>query len=317
MNVYYDINNLPKWENAVVTIGTFDGVHCGHQAIIETLKKEAKKINGTTVIITFSQHPRSIVQQSSPITLLSTEEEKIQLLEKNGIDHLVVIPFDEKFAQQTAEEYIHHFLYEKITPTCIIIGYDHKFGKDRTGNYSLLEKYGKTLGFCVKEIDKQLIESTIVSSTKIREAISQSNIAFANTLLGYAFSFQGTVVKGNQLGRTLGYPTANIEVANKQKLIPSNGIYVVTASILEDNTKQQWKGMMSIGIRPTINGKDRVIEVNIFDFDRDIYGKTVRVSVLEYMRAEVKFESLDALVSQLHKDKVNTLTYFEQRTFGT
>ncbi|MGI8950354.1 MAG: bifunctional riboflavin kinase/FAD synthetase [Chitinophagaceae bacterium] len=308
MQVHYDLNLLPKFENAVITIGSFDGVHVGHQKIIAQLKKEAKKINGETVIITFHPHPRKIVHQNLPLQLLTTLPEKIELLEAKKIDHLVIIPFNENFSNQTPEEYIQHFLFEKFHPHTVIIGYDHRFGKDRKGDYHLLEDCGKTLGFEVKEIPEQVLNEVIISSTRIREALLQSDIETANKFLGYDYFFEGKVVEGNKLGRELGYPTANILVEDAEKLIPANGVYALKAEVnRQPSTFNVFQGMMSIGIRPTIGGTPRTIEVNIFDFDKNIYNETLRVYVKYFLRDEIKFDGLDALKNQLAKDKEETI----------
>jgi riboflavin kinase/FMN adenylyltransferase len=314
MKVYYSIDTIPAFEKAVVTIGTFDGVHTGHKRILEQLKQEANRIGGETVIITFHPHPRKVIITGQPaIHLINTIDEKIELLEKNGIHHLVIVPFTDEFSRQTPEEYIEQFLVQKFHPHTVIIGYDHRFGKNRTGDYKLLEQYSARLGFNLREIPAHLINDNTVSSTRIREAVLKGNIDTANTLLGYDFFFEGTVVDGNKLGRTLGYPTANLRIENEEKLIPGDGIYAVQADIrgrkpeAGGQTAHVLSGMMSIGIRPTIGGTDRVIEVNIFDFNEDIYGATLRVYVKKYLRSEVKFNSLEALKDQLAKDKEDTL----------
>ena len=303
MQVHTDIQNLPVFRNAVVTIGTFDGVHSGHQQIIAQLKQEAVLLGGETVIITFHPHPRKIVTHKN-IFILNTLREKTELLEDKGIDHLVVVPFDEKFSQQTAEEYVDHFLFQKFHPHTVIIGYDHRFGKGRQGDYHLLEDYGKKLGFIVKEIPEHVLNSVTVSSTRIREALLNSDIKTANNYLGYDYFFEGTVIEGNKLGRTLGFPTANLEIEAPEKLIPGNGVYAVIAAIAQST----YKAMMNIGVRPTVDGTKRVIEVNIFDFNEDIYGKTIRVYVKHYLRGETKFNGLDELKNQLSKDKESALS---------
>jgi riboflavin kinase/FMN adenylyltransferase len=306
MKVYISTETIPAFKKAVVTIGTFDGVHTGHKSILEQLKREAARIGGETVIITFHPHPRKVIVSGQPaIHLINTIDEKIELLEKNGIDHLVVVPFTDDFSQQSPEEYIEKFLVEKFHPHTVIIGYDHRFGKNRLGDYKLLEEYSARLGFNLMEIPAHVINDNTVSSTRIREAVLHGNTDVANTLLGYDFFFEGTVVDGNKLGRTLGYPTANLQIENAEKLVPGNGIYAVELEIKD--RPGRLKGMMSIGIRPTIGGTDRVIEVNIFDFNEDIYGATVRVYIRKYLRSEVKFNGLDALVEQLGKDKEDTL----------
>jgi riboflavin kinase/FMN adenylyltransferase len=325
MQVHHSINKLPVFTNAVLTIGTFDGVHLGHQQIIKQLKEEAVKINGETVIITFHPHPRKIVAAGKPIYLLTTLNEKIILLDEFGIDHLVVVPFDETFSNQTPEEYVQHFLYEKFHPHTLIIGYDHRFGKNRKGDYHLLENMGKQLGFAVKEIPEQVINEVTVSSTRIRESLLKADLQTANSYLGYNYFFEGMVVDGNKLGRTLGYPTANIIIHDENKLVPANGIYVAEAEIIGQqstvNSQQssgskpeaqssKLKGMMSIGVRPTVDGKNRTIEMNIFDFEKDIYGCTMKVFVCAYLRPELKFNSLDELKLQIDKDKEESLKYF-------
>ena len=326
MKVYFSTETIPAFKKAVVTIGTFDGVHTGHKSILEQLKREAARIGGETVIITFHPHPRKVIVSGQPaIHLINTIDEKIELLEKNGIDHLVVVPFTDDFSQQSPEEYIEKFLVEKFHPHTVIIGYDHRFGKNRLGDYKLLEEYSARLGFNLMEIPAHVINDNTVSSTRIREAVLHGNTDVANTLLGYDFFFEGTVVDGNKLGRTLGYPTANLRIENAEKLVPGNGIYAVELEIRNRKADTatgtqrpdvyspaiidhpRLKGMMSIGIRPTIGGTDRVIEVNIFDFNEDIYGATVRVYIKKYLRSEVKFNGLDALVEQLGKDKEDTL----------
>lgn len=301
MHVHTDINLLPRFRNAVVTIGTFDGVHKGHQQIIEQLKKEASVIHGETVIITFHPHPRTVVPGRNSVSVLTTPTEKTELLEKMGIDHLVIIPFDLNFSQQSATTFIRDFLVEKFHPHTVIIGYDHRFGKGREGDYHLMEKMGMELGFTVKEIPEQVLNDVTVSSTKIREALLKDEIAIANNYLGHTYFFEGKVVAGKKLGRELGFPTANIEIATKEKLIPGNGIYVVEVQLAGQSNLL--KGMMSIGIRPTIGSTPRTIEVHIFNFDEDIYGKTIRVFVKYFLRIEIKFPGLDALKAQMKMDE--------------
>jgi riboflavin kinase / FMN adenylyltransferase len=309
MQVHRDIENLPQFRNAVVTIGTFDGVHMGHRQIIDKLKTEAKTIHGETVIITFHPHPRKIVSSTIlGIRLINTLDEKIELLKKLGIDHLVVVPFTDAFANQPAEEYVKNFLIRKFHPHTIIIGYDHRFGKERKGDYLLLEKMASEYSYNLKEIPKHVLDEISISSTKIREALLEGRIGVADKLLGYEFFFSGTVIHGDKLGRKLGYPTANLKVMDEEKIIPGNGIYAV---YVEPETQltgnSRYKGMMSIGFRPTVDGKKRVIEVNIFDFDSTIYDQTLKVYVKKYLREEIKFDGLDELVKQIDKDKVESL----------
>jgi riboflavin kinase/FMN adenylyltransferase len=294
---------LPAFSKAVVTIGTFDGVHIGHRHIIDQLKQRAAAVKGETVIITFDPHPRSVISpEKAQISLLNTLPERIRLLNEAGVDHLVVVPFDQAFAAMSAEGYVKDFLVRYFNPHTVVIGYDHHFGKGRAGNYTLLHQYGIELGFAVEQIPEQVIRETVISSTRIREALQQNDITTANALLGYAYFLEGEVVKGNQLGRTIGYPTANIKVEDEHKLTPGNGVYAVTA-VLTDEPDTRYKGMMNIGVRPTVDGTRSVTEVNLFDFDRDIYGKTLRVQLHHHLRQEVRFAGLDALKAQLGADK--------------
>ena len=322
MQVHRDIDNLPIFHYAVVTIGTFDGVHVGHRQIINKLKVEAIKINGESVIITFHPHPRKVISSAIlGVRLINTLDEKIEVLSGLGIDHLVIVPFTDAFANQPAEDYIRNFLFEKFHPETVIIGYDHRFGRERLGDYKLMEKMAPQFGFKIKEIPKHILDEIAISSTNIREAVLHNDIEMANKLLGYTFFFEGEVVHGNKLGRQLGYPTANLKVHDPEKIIPGDGIYAVYASIKQEPLSEeiltevnslpigdvQYKGMMSIGFRPTVDGKKRVIEVNVFDFNRDIYGKTMRVYVKKFLRAEVKFNTLEELVKQIDQDKIASL----------
>lgn len=321
MQVHRDINNLPLFKNAVITIGTFDGVHTGHLQIINQLKKEAEQVDGETVIITFHPHPRMIISKTdgskTAIKLLNTLTEKIELLQKQNIDHLVIVPFTLEFSEQSAEEYIQHFLVEKFHPHSIIIGYDHRFGNKRQGDYKLLEAFQSTFNYKVKEIPEHVLHHIIISSTKIRHALEEKDINTANEYLGYTYFFEGKVIEGDKLGRKLGYPTANIKVADENKLIPANGVYAVELEINKIPGGKDFvnptsyiphlKGMMNIGIRPTVGGLKEVIEVNIFDFDQSIYNQEIRVYVKYFLRNEVKFDSLEALKNQLALDKLNAL----------
>jgi len=308
MQVHSDVSHLPTFRNAVITIGTFDGVHMGHKQILEQLTTEAAKVNGETVIITFHPHPRKIVGDTSGVQLLTTLDEKITLLQQAGISHLVIVPFNDAFANQAAEEYVTDFLYKKFNPGIFIIGYDHRFGKGRKGDYQLLERMGQQLGFEVKEIPQQVLHEIGISSTRIRKALLHSDITTANSFLGYPYFFSGTVIKGDQLGRTIGYPTANLQIANEEKLVPGDGVYAVTVE-QEDHTLL--KGMMYIGSRPVVNGKRRVIEVNIFDFDADIYDQQLLIRVHHFIRGDMHFSGLDALKVQLAEDKKQTLSLLQ------
>jgi riboflavin kinase / FMN adenylyltransferase len=304
MQVHRNIEALPVFRNAIITIGTFDGVHMGHRQIIQRLKEEAAAVNGETVIITFHPHPRKVVSSTIlGVRLINTLKERTELLEKAGIDHLVIVPFTDVFANQTAEEYVENFLLEKFKPHTIIIGYDHRFGRDRSGNYRLLEERSKAGGYTIREISKHILDQVAISSTNIREAILHSDIETANKLLGYPFFFEGEVVHGDKLGRQLGYPTANLKSTDDEKIVLGNGIYAVYTDV----EGVQYKGMMSIGFRPTVDGKKRVVEVNIFDFNKEIYGAVIRVHVKKHLRSEAKFDSLEALVKQIDQDKIESL----------
>jgi riboflavin kinase/FMN adenylyltransferase len=306
IQVHKDLGQLPAFKKAVVTIGTFDGVHSGHRQIIKLLKQEAASIGGETVIITFHPHPRKIVYKGqSNIKTINTLDEKIELLNEIGIEHLAVAAFTDEFANQSAEEYVENFLVKKFHPETIIIGYDHKFGRNRSGDYSLLEKMGEKYNYRVKEIPEHVLNEITISSTKIREALIKSDIDTANNFLGYKYFFEGKVVEGKKIGRTIGYPTANLFIEDEEKLVPGNGIYAVELKVGE--TAELLKGMMSIGMNPTVNGTKRTIEVNIFDFDRNVYGQKMRVYVTAYLRDEVKYNGLDELKEQLAMDKVNAL----------
>jgi riboflavin kinase/FMN adenylyltransferase len=308
MKVHYDLTSLPQFKDAIVTMGAFDGVHKGHQQIIQRMKLLAKQVEGETIIITFHPHPRKVISSvPGEIKQLSNIKERIQLLEAAGIDHLVIINFDYKFSNLSAAEYIEDFLYQYFKPNTVIVGYDHHFGKGRNGDIELLKTMGARLHFKVEEINEQLVQNEIISSTLIRNYISEHEIKKANDLLGYAYCFEGFVVRGNQLGRTIGYPTANLHINDEEKLIPANGVYAV--KVKGDCTNHAIvEGMMNIGIRPTVDGQKKVIEVHIFNFDQDIYEQYITVLVYEFIRGEVKFDGLDALKNQLHQDKITATT---------
>ncbi|RYD72515.1 MAG: bifunctional riboflavin kinase/FAD synthetase [Sphingobacteriales bacterium] len=309
MHIHTDINNLPHFKNAVITIGTFDGVHKGHQQIIGQLLKEAGNIDGTAVLITFYPHPKQVVStNNNPLYIINTAEEKYNLLHEKGIEHIVVVPFDKSFAEQSALVYIENFLVQKFSPHTIIIGYDHRFGNNREGGYQLLEKEAEKYGFVVKEIPEHILKDVTISSTKIRTALLSGDIDTAADYLGYPYFFSGKVVQGNQLGRTIGYPTANLQIENEEKLIPANGVYAVGVAV--EGRTELYKGMMNIGVRPTVDGTKRVIEVNIFDFDEMIYGQKLVITLQKHLRNEVKFNGLDELKAQLAKDKEHALASF-------
>ena len=306
MTVHHNLQELPAFKNAVITTGAFDGVHIGHQEIISRMKQIALDIKGETVIVTFHPHPRKVISSiPGEIKQLTSLEERISLLEQSDIDHLVVVNFDYAFSNLTADEYVKSFLFDHFHPHTILVGYDHRFGKGRNGNFELLQKFGTDLGFKVEQIHEKIMGDEIVSSTHIRNYILEQKIEKANALLGYPYLFDGFVVRGNQIGRTIGYPTANLHINNEEKIIPSNGVYAVKVKgkCLGDTI---YNGMMNIGIRPTVDGQKKVIEVHILDFDQDIYEQNLTVMVYEYIRGEVKFDGLEALKAQLAKDKITT-----------
>lgn len=311
MKVYTNIEALPPFKNAVITIGTFDGVHQGHLQIIRQLIKEADKVQGEPVLITFHPHPKQVVDSvKKPLFLLNTPEEKIELLHFAGINNIVIVPFTRDFAEQPPGNYIKDFLVDKFHPHTIIIGYDHRFGKDRAGDYHLLEDEAINFNFKVTEIPEHVLQDVTISSTKIREALLSGDIETANIFLGYNYFLSGTVVDGNKLGKTIGYPTANLQITDEEKLIPSNGVYAVEVTV--EGFPGKYTGMMNIGIRPTVDGTNRVIEVNIFDFDETIYGKMVKVIFKSKLRDEIKFSGLDALKEQLARDKVAAIKSFSK-----
>lgn len=308
MKVFSDIDHLPGFKNAVVTIGTFDGVHLGHQKIIAQLKSEAERVAGETVIITFNPHPRKIIlNKPEQIQLITTIEERIELLWSKGIDNLVIVPFTKGFSELEPEKYVEDFLFERFKPAVVIIGYDHRFGKDRRGDYRLMEEYSKRGWFELKEISQQLINHNTVSSTLIRQSLSEGNVSQATSLLGHDFFFEGVVMRGDQRGRTIGYPTANLQVLSADKIIPANGVYAVEVEVKMERSGRRRKGMMNIGVRPTVDGTTKTIEVHIFDYSADIYGTVLRVYVKEFVRNEQKFTSLDELKAQLATDREQVL----------
>jgi riboflavin kinase/FMN adenylyltransferase len=300
MNAYTDIKSLPVFTKAVITTGSFDGVHVGHEKIISQLISEAKRIGGTPVLITFYPHPKQIVQiKDKPLFVLNTPEEKYGLLQKIGIENIVVVPFDKEFSQLTAREYIEDFLVKNFNPSLIVVGYDHRFGNNREGNFDLLKEKGTKNNYEVIEIPEHILKDITISSTKIRNSLVTGDINTAALYLGYQYFFTGKVIEGNKLGRTIGYPTANLLIENENKLIPADGVYAVDI-ILNDIIL---KGMMNIGMRPTVDGKKRTIEVNIFNFNEDIYGEYLKITIKNHLRNEVKFNGLDELKAQLAKDK--------------
>lgn len=305
MKIYHGQEKLPEIPNPVVTSGTFDGVHLGHRKILYRLREIAAEIGGETVVITFWPHPRHVLNPDDhSLKLLSTFDEKTRLFAEIGIDHLIRIPFTKEFSKLSSEEFIKNILVEKIHTKKLVIGYDHRFGRNREGSFEHLKAHGPEYGFDVEEIPRQDVDHNAVSSTKIREALSAGDVNTAGNYLGRPYSIAGTVVEGDQIGRDLGYPTANLYLSESYKLIPADGIYAVRVEI----EQEIYNGMMSIGFRPTLNGTSRTLEVNIFDFDSNIYGKSIRIFFIEKIREEVKFDGLEALKSQMTRDKRDALS---------
>jgi riboflavin kinase/FMN adenylyltransferase len=299
LKTFHSINDFKSTKKTIVTIGTFDGVHIGHQKIIQNLIQNAYGSNCESLILTFFPHPRMVLQENSDIKLLNTIGEKSTLLDKLGIDNLIIHPFDKVFSMLTAEEFVKNILVDVLNIQKIIIGYDHRFGRNRLANINDLIFYGAQFGFEVEQISAQEIDSVSISSTKIRNAIIEGNISLANDYLGYNYVLNGTVIKGKQLGRTIGFPTANLKIEEDYKLIPKNGAYIVKSSI---NQKTVF-GIMNIGINPTVNGEKLSVEVHFIDFDSDLYNSKITVSVLRRIRDEQKFDSIELLKKQIQKDK--------------
>ncbi|MEM1358584.1 MAG: bifunctional riboflavin kinase/FAD synthetase, partial [Bacteroidota bacterium] len=301
MTTHYQLNQLPRFRRAVLTIGSFDGIHRGHQQLLARIRRLAERRGGESVVITFDPHPRTVLfPDDNSLRLLTTTLEKANYCEELGIDHLVVIPFTKEFSQQTPEEYIEHFLVRYFHPDRIVVGYDHRFGKDRKGDLAYLQHLGKAFNYEVIEIDAQEVNDITVSSTKIRNGLLGGEVRAAGALLGRPYELTGEVVEGKKIGRTIGFPTANIKPFHPLKLIPANGIYAV---------KAQWRdaiydGMLYIGDRPSLHdGRGVTIELNIFDFDDNLYGETVTVSFFDFLRGDLTLNGLSALQDQLKKDE--------------
>lgn len=304
MKVYRDLNSLPSFKNAIVTIGTFDGVHFGHRQILKRINNLAQKKDGESVLVTFNPHPRLVINPTDDsVRLITTLEEKLSLLESCELQNVAVVPFDRGFSMLSAEEYVSDFLVKYFNPQKLVIGYDHRFGKGRTGDINLLYSLSTKHGFEVEEITKQEVTEIVVSSTKVRNALETGAVKEANILLGHPYSLSGTVVRGTRIGRQIGFPTANVQTENKHKLLPKIGVYAVVVEV----NNQTYKGMMNIGFKPTFHGDTKTIEVNLFDFDGDLYNRQVKVTPVDRIRNEEKFESIDAIKAQLVKDKVTAL----------
>jgi riboflavin kinase/FMN adenylyltransferase len=310
MKIYHSLDHFQKLEYAVVTSGTFDGVHIGHKKILSRLQEISQLSGGETVVLTFWPHPRMVVSEDSQgLQLLSTIDEKIELFSQLGIQHLAIVPFTRAFSELSSEEFIQSILLDKIGTKKLVIGYDHRFGKNREGSFDFLRKNCSLYGFEVEEIPRQDIEETAISSSRIRKALLTGHIQEANELLGRPYTLSGTIVKGKQLGRTIGFPTANLHPQESYKLIPQNGVYVVRATYQGDT----FNGMLNIGVRPTVDGTSRTIEANLFDFDKEIYGEDLKLELLHYLRPEQKFDGLPALISQINADRESTLQFLSNQ----
>tara|TARA_R110002096_G_scaffold315942_2_gene510235 strand:- start:2875 stop:3801 length:927 start_codon:yes stop_codon:yes gene_type:complete len=305
------VRNISKYKEeypTVITIGTFDGVHIGHLKILNKIINHAKSTALKSSVLTFFPHPRMVLQKDTNIKLLNTIDEKITILEKLGLDVLIIHPFTREFSRLTATEFVRDILVNTLNIKKVIIGYDHRFGRNRTANISDLITFGSTYNFTVDEIPAQEIDDVSVSSTKIRKALEDGDIETANSYLGYEYMLTGTIIKGKGIGKQLGYPTANLYIAEDYKLIPKNGAYVVNSSIADKTIY----GMMNIGYNPTVNGTEKSIEINFFDFDADLYDQKIQINILVRLRDEHKFESIEALKAQLAKDKEKSIEFIQR-----
>jgi len=300
LKVYRNVSDFKPSAKTIVTVGTFDGVHVGHQIIIDRVNELARQSDAESVLLTFFPHPRLVLfPDDNELKLLSTLDERIARLEKSGIDHLIVHPFSVEFSRITALHYVRDILVRDLNVSKLVIGYDHHFGRNREGNLEQLKEMAPAYGFEVEEIPAQEIDDVNVSSTKIRTALSEGNVEKANGYLGYRYSITGVVFQGERIGRSIGFPTANIKPSESYKLIPGNGVY----SVLVDVQGIAYKAMANLGNRPTVSdSEERVLEVHLFDFEGDLYDKEITVTFVDRIRDEIKFESLDKLKSQLEKD---------------
>ena len=300
MAIFYETTKLPRFKNAVITIGTFDGVHLGHKVILQQVVNKAREVDGESVLLTFEPHPRKLLFPEQSLKILTPLQQKLELLTQEGIQHIIVVPFTKAFAGLSADAYIKDFLVDQIQAHSIVIGYDHHFGNDRKGNINLLKTYADSCNYKVHEIPAQLIEEAAVSSTKIRHALQSGNVKDASAMLGRPYSIIGNVVHGAQLGRTIGYPTANIKPIDDEQLIPENGVYAIKAKW----NHTLYDGMLNIGNRPTVSNELTLhIEAHLFNFNENIYNQSLEIIFIDRLRSEQRFSSLDELKAQLAKDK--------------
>ena len=310
MKIIRSIADFDSSEKTIVTIGTFDGIHIGHKKILKNLITTAREEGKKSVLLTFFPHPRMVLQKDKTILLLNTLDEKSVLLEKMGLDFLIIHPFSKEFSRLTALEFVRDILVNKLNTSRLIIGYDHHFGKNREGNIHQLKEYSLLYDFKIEEIPAQDIDDVSVSSTKIRKALKEGNLKTANNYLGYYYMLSGTVVNGKKLGGTIGFPTANIEIKEPYKLIPSRGVYIIRTRINGD----LYNGIMNIGFNPTVLGKHQTIEAHLFDFNENIYGEKIKIEFLYFLREEQKFKSVEELVTQLNIDKENAISFLSNNT---
>lgn len=309
MRVYRSLDELPQIRNAIVTQGTFDGVHIAHKVIINRVKELAKQQGGETVLMTFDPHPRMVLfPDDHGLKLLTTLDEKIIALEKEGIDHLIVIPFTKDFSNQSSLQFIRDIVVNKIGTQVLVIGYDHRFGKNREGTFEHLKEFAPIYGFDVVEISEQDVDEVAISSTRIRKALEAGDVVMASKYLGRYYEVSGQVMRGKQLGRTIGYPTANINIADPNKQLPADGVYAVQIFF----NSRWYDGMMNMGYRPTVDGKTHTIEVHLFDFDADLYDQTITIRYVDKLRDEMKFNGLDELKNQLEKDKLHAIAVLQK-----
>ncbi|GGK39830.1 MULTISPECIES: bifunctional riboflavin kinase/FAD synthetase [Flavobacteriaceae] len=305
MKIFTNLSKFKSTNKTFVTIGTFDGVHIGHQKVIKKLIKSSKNNKATAVLLTFFPHPRMVLQKDLDIKLINTIEERTELLENLGLDILVIHQFSKEFAKLSALDFVRNILVNTLNISRLVIGYDHHFGKNREGNFEQLQEYGDTYSFKVKKISQKEISDITVSSTKVRNAIEKGEIIKANSYLGYNFMLTGIVVEGKNLGEKIGFPTANLHIAETYKLLPKTGAYIVKSNIQHKVVF----GMMNIGFRPTVSGKHQTIEIHFFNFDSRIYGEKIQIEVLKFLREEQKFDSVEVLKKQLAKDKKTSENY--------
>lgn len=308
MKTHNSAHTFGSEKGTVVTIGTFDGVHLGHRQIINRLNESARANDWESCVLTFFPHPRMVLQKDTSLRLINTIDERAQLLEGLGLDHLVIHPFTLDFSRYHAETFVEEILVNSLNAKKVIIGYDHRFGRNRNANIEDLKRFGEQLGFEVEEISKQQLEDVAVSSTKVRKSLEIGDVALANSYLDQAFMLSGIVVKGRSLGRTIGYPTANLDIAEDYKLIPAQGVYVVQSRI---NGKIVY-GMMNIGTNPTVGGSAQTIETYFFDFDNDLYGQSLEIQLLDRIRDEKNFESVDELVKAMKADEIYARNYIDK-----